>query len=214
MPPENDAVWGLIRDWDLPSFPAPKAWYARKMTSVDFLFRLENDLLLFKGNARGLIFAYRQWLYLCATEGRRMQGSDLIGKAEALHREAGDNWAALVAALPAGALAGEPARRGPENDVEYQQTLERLAATWPEGDRQARSWPATWRYGLDRKIGRLGLASVALLGTGGVALSLIDVGPVGRTVLAGACLAGMLGLIVYIVVKDNLSPFVSDDSHY
>ncbi len=59
MPPTN-AFWELIRAWDLPAFPAPKPWVARKSSSVDFEHRLQNDFVLTRRNARGLIAANRK----------------------------------------------------------------------------------------------------------------------------------------------------------
>lgn len=211
MTPQASEICQKIHDWELPHFPAPDAWFARNWASVTFEWRLSNDLILYRFNARGLIEAYRQWLCLCAVQGRRMQASDMVACAENLHREAKEDWAALVAALPAGALAGEARRRAPENDADYQETLDQLAALLPGANLNARFWPAGWQYHVERRLGWLFAASAAVLAAGGVPLLAIETGPGWSIALGVLAVAGGGGLLGGLLAQQWQVPFRNDD---
>jgi hypothetical protein len=140
-------LWRLIEAW-----PLHGSAYARPAgtppSKISFAQSLAREQDLFRLSAEGVENEYRRWLYLCAAQGKRMQGSNWMAKAERHHRIDAANWQALTEALPANCLDGFPAPRSRENGAAYAETLASYQDTFVHGPVFPKVWPARWREDL------------------------------------------------------------------
>lgn len=197
-------LWEKIAAWPLPDLALATGFLGRTPTLVPFERRLAADLVLLDATAAQIVLAYRQWLYLCALEGRRLQASDIIRVVEALHREAEADWRALTLGM---GLEDAGAARAKGNDADYAATLALLHREAPGGVIDGRAWPALWRCRLGRWP--LGCALLAGLGMAGLGFA-AQAGMPGNWLTAGMIVLGGLGAVIAFVLLEMV-PFTTDD---
>jgi hypothetical protein len=198
-------LWTLIQTWPLPGSVLHR-WLRKEPQHLSYAQSLAEDYNLFRWNAEGVEVEYRRWLYLCATQGRRMQGSDWMENAERQHRKDTANWQGLMDGPLQGIDMGDPVPRSAANDSGYAETLALYKQTYPEGAVFLKVWPATWEDKIARShAGELSFGAIF----GGVALVFLFDGwglPFGLAL----CVLGFLG----IAAVECLTPWRSDDQGY
>ena len=215
MPLTDPALWQMIRDRPLPMLPARPPLWGKPGEAQDFERGLGDDLILMGGTARGLVRAYRQWLYLCVVEGRRLQASDIITKVELLHREAAEDWQALTSGVLQGVLDEVASRRGPDNDAAYAETLRVHDRESPDGGKDSRFWPMVWRCRVERwRLGRVFAVSCLFIALWMLGSEVRDVPEAIRVVLGWGAGAGGVGAFCALLLLRWAVPFQNDDSGY
>lgn len=164
---------------------------------------LARDYSLYLSSAEGVETEYRRWLYLCATQGRRLQGSNWMAKAERYHRKDAASWQALTETLPSECFVGLPAPRSRDNGAAYAETLALYQNTFPDGPKFPKVWPARWREDLGLWSAHLSLLATMI----GLALLLRGSG-VAETLGGLVLFFGVVALTISFLCQ----PWKDDDS--